>query len=245
MEKSDKPFVRPLVEVTVSATADEAWAALRDPERIRQWFGWDTDSLPDEIEHIFVTHADADDARRVLDMRPDRFEIEDHGPTCVVRVVRPAPTAATDWDEIFDDETQGWIAFVQQLAFMFAHHVGQARRTLYFSGMPQGALALSALGLDAAPEVAGQPWASPIAGEPLAGAVWHRGRHQRGYTVQSWGDGLLVVIDRAPTEARPGGFSQAILTTYGLDDAAFAALESRWSAWWSANFRASPPPTGA
>lgn len=241
MDKSDKLFSRPLVEVTVSATADEAWAALRDPERLRQWFGWDTDSLPDEIEHIFFSHANADDTNRVLDCMPDRFEIEDRGATCVVRIVRPAPTATTDWDDVFDDETQGWIAFVQQLAFMFTRHLGQPRRTLYFAGTPLGVLATAAIGLDTV-EVAGQPWSRTIAGEPLTGALWHRGRHQRGVTVKSWGDGLLVVIDRPPSDARPSGSSQAILTTYGLDDAAFADLESRWTAWWAASFRPSAAP---
>jgi hypothetical protein len=29
----------------------------------------------------------------------------------------------------------------------------------------------------------------------------------------------------------------AIVTTYGLDDAASAALEQRWSAWWRRHYR--------
>lgn len=34
-----------LVEVTVPARADVVWAALRDPRKIEQWFGWDADGL--------------------------------------------------------------------------------------------------------------------------------------------------------------------------------------------------------
>ena len=34
-----------LVEVTVPAPADAVWAALRDPAKIKDWFGWETDGL--------------------------------------------------------------------------------------------------------------------------------------------------------------------------------------------------------
>ena len=49
-----------LVEVTVPAPADAVWAALRDPQKIKQWFGWDADTLKDEIDFIFVTHAQSE-----------------------------------------------------------------------------------------------------------------------------------------------------------------------------------------
>lgn len=227
----------PLVEVTVSAPAAEVWRALRDPAAIREWFGWDSDSLGDEIEYIFEQHAEADDAARVLQFgRGDRFELEDRGASCVLRVVRPAPSADTDWDDVFDDETQGWIAFVQQLAFAFARHRLGHRRTLYSSGSPRvanGASATRALGL----AIDGLRPGDRIAvaaqtGEAIAGTLWHRGRHQHAITVDGWGDGLLLLIERPASDRWPHGGSQAILTTYGLDDDAFEALRARWSAWW-------------
>ncbi|MBC8070778.1 MAG: hypothetical protein IAG13_20800 [Deltaproteobacteria bacterium] len=233
------PFDRPLVEVTVSAPADDVWRALRDPAAIREWFGWDADSLDAEIEYIFAEHAEADDAARVLRFGlGDRIEVEDRGATCIVRVVRPAPAADTDWDDVFDDMTQGWIAFTQQLAFAFDRHRGEVRRTLYFSGSPRHPgepLAAVALGLGAGG--VGERYAvTPVPGESLVGAVWHRGRHQLGVSVEAWGDGLLLVMDRPPNDRWPQGSSQAILTTYGLDDAAFESLRSRWTAWWDEHF---------
>lgn len=240
---SDPPaspsFDRPLVEVTISAPAADVWRALRDPAAIREWFGWDTDSLEAEIKYIFEEHAEADDDARVLRFGlGDRFEVEDRGATCIVRVVRPAPTADTDWDDVFEDMTQGWIAFTQQLAFAFARHRGEHRRTLYFSGSPReggATLGAAALGLDDAR--AGERYAiAPVSGEPLAGTVWHRGRHQLGVSVEAWGEGLLLVMDRPANDRWPRGGSQAILTTYGLDDAAFESLRARWTRWWDEHF---------
>jgi len=243
-------FDRPLVEVTVSAPADEVWQALRDPATLQQWFGWDADTLAAEIQYIFHDHAVADDAARVLRFEgiSDRFEVVTRGDATVIRVVRAAPTADTDWDEVFEDMTQGWIAFTRQLAFALQHHRGQTRRTLYFSGSPtggSGVLAGPALGLSRT-WTPGQTYAiaAPF-GEQLAGEVWHRGRHQIGVTVRGWGDGLLVVMDRPPTERAPRGGSQMILTTYGLDDAAFAALSARWSSWWAEHFGPSDQPACA
>ncbi|MDP3368841.1 MAG: hypothetical protein Q8M32_03220, partial [Brevundimonas sp.] len=121
-----------LVEVTVPAPADAVWAALRDPQKIKQWFGWDADSLKDEIDFIFVTHAEADEARRVVTFVGvnDRYEIEPIGETTsLVRVVRSAPVG--DWSDVFDGMIEGWISFTWQLAFAFARHPGETRRTLF------------------------------------------------------------------------------------------------------------------
>lgn len=229
---------RPLVEVTISASADDVWRALRDPAAIREWFGWDSDTLEGEIDFIFVQRASADDDARVLSFKlGDRFEVEDRGATCVVRVVRPAPTADTDWDDVFEDMIQGWIAFAQQLAFAMSRHAGERRRTLYFSGSPRRAgdpLAAVALGLDAGST--GERTSIAMGDASLSGTVWHRGRHQVGVTVDGWGDGLLVVMDRPANDRWPVGGSQAILTTYGLDDAAFEALRARWTRWWGDHF---------
>ncbi|MFO0633689.1 MAG: SRPBCC domain-containing protein [Nannocystaceae bacterium] len=241
MSSTDNPmFDRPIVELTISAPADEVWRALRDPEQIQQWFGWDTDSLGDEIEYIFKDHASADDATHTITFggRSDRVTLEARGTDCIVRMVRPAPATITDWDDVFDDEVQGWIAFFNQLAFAFARHRRASRRTLYFSGAPKaGALAAAALGLPLQLRTPGAAVrvAAPT-GDELVGTLWHRGRHQIGVTVDAWGDGLLVIIDRSPDAKRPAGSTQVILTTYGLSDAAFAALEDRWKRWWPSAF---------
>jgi len=233
-------FSRALIEVTIAAPADEVWKSLRDPARIGQWFGWYSDSLPAEIDFIFFKRATGDEAARTLTFGlGDRVEIEPRGADTVLRIVRPAPTADHDWDEIFEDMTQGWIAFFLQMRFALERHASDKRRTLFLSGSPKAAnapLAARALGLPAA----GAPGTSyaitaPM-GDALAGRVWHRGRHQVALTVDGVGDGLLIAMDRAPDDKNPHGHSQVILTTYGLSDAAFDELASRWRTWCSERF---------
>ena len=231
-----------LVEVTVPAPADVIWDALRDPGKIREWFGWDADSLKDEIDFIFVTHASADEARRTVTFVGvnDRYEVEARGDASVVRVVRSAP--AGDWSDVFDGMIEGWISFTWQLAFALARHGLKPRRTLFFSGPPRAdRLGRGLLGLDAAP-AAGEPWAGPLGPEPdAAGEVWFTARHQTGVTVDAWGDGLLVVVDQPPTETKTRGFTMLTLTTYGLSDAALADLQARWQAWWDERFETVAP----
>jgi hypothetical protein len=226
-----------LVEVTVPAPAEAVWAALRDPQQIKNWFGWDADSLKDEIDFIFVTHAEADEARRTVTFVGvnDRYEVEARGETSVVRVVRSAPVG--EWTDVFDGMIEGWISFTWQLAFAFARHPGQTRRTIFLSGPPRAdQLGRSLLGLDAAP-APGEPYSMPLgANADAAGQVWFTARHQIGVTVDAWGDGLLVVLDQPPTEKKPRGSTMLTLTTYGLSDAAFADLERRWKAWWDQRF---------
>jgi uncharacterized protein YndB with AHSA1/START domain len=242
---TDQKHPRALVEVTVAAPADEVWRALRDPARLAQWFGWDAETLAAEIQHIFFTHAIASDAERVLrfdDDHPDWFEVEDRGATSVLRIIRPAPTAEHDWSDVFEDMTQGWIAFVQQLRFALERHAGEHRRTIYLSGTPHagGALGIVALGIPTLPPGARYAFAAPT-GDALAGTVWHRNRHQVGLTVDGFGDGLAVVMDRVPDDKSPTGACSITLTTYGLADDAFAALEARWRAWWADHFTVVAP----
>lgn len=231
-----------LVEVTVPAPADEVWAALRHPQQIRNWFGWDADGLKDEIDFIFVTHAEADEARGTVTFVGvnDRYEVEARGETSLVRVVRSAP--ASEWTDVFDGMIEGWISFTQQLAFAFARHPGQTRRTIFFSGPPrEDQLGRSLLGLDAAP-APDEPWSMPLGPDADAsGQVWFVARHQIGVTVDAWGDGLLVVLDQPGNEKEPRGTTMLTLTTYGLSDAAFADLENRWKAWWDERFETVAP----
>jgi uncharacterized protein YndB with AHSA1/START domain len=58
----------------------------------------------------------------------------------------------------------------------------------------------------------------------LPGKPWHESRYQRGADV----DGALAVVF-----AKPDGAATLLVTTYDLDDDAFAAAESSWDTWWS------------
>jgi hypothetical protein len=240
-------FPRVLIEVTVAAPADEVWRSLRDKERIAQWFGWDADSLDAEIEHIFFKYGRGDDAQRALvfEGMSDRIEVEPLGErSCVVRIIRAAPTPDHDWEDIFEDVTQGWIAFLQQLRFTHERHPRDRRRTLFLSGSPHRPdepLAARAFGLPATGAPGTEYAITASTGDALAGRIWHRGRHQLAVTVDGVGDGLLLAMDRAPDAKLPHGHSQVILTTYGFSDTAFDELAARWRTWWSERFDNKPP----
>jgi hypothetical protein len=235
---------RVLVELTIAAPADAVWEAMRDPAQINNWFGWDAPSLQEEIEYIFVTHAKRDEDRKVLFFEgvPDRFEVVDQGGRTLLRVVRTV--AETDsWDGVYEDMTEGWISFVQQLKLAMEHDLAP-RRTLYLEGAakPGGQAPIAALGLtDHAATPAGQPVRVTLpTGEVIDGQAWHRTPWQFGFTVPQWGDGrgdgMLIVTDKSKKDTSPDGRGMVVLTTYGLSEAAFADLEATWTAWWNARF---------
>lgn len=232
---------RVLVELTIAAPADAVWEAMRDPAKIYNWFGWDADGLKDEIEYIFVTHAKRDEVAKVLFFEGvnDRFELLDQGGQTVLRVVRTV--AETDnWDGVYEDMTEGWISFVQQLKLAMEQHSLAPRRTIYLEGaaQPGGQAPIAALGLS---DLASTPVGEPVRvtlppGEAIDGRAWHRTPWQFGFTVPRWGDGMLIVTDKSKTETSPDGRGTVLLTTYGLTDAEFNDLQATWTAWWNARF---------
>lgn len=228
---------RLLVEVTIAAPAEAVWDAITDPAKIYNWFGWDAVGLKDEVAYIFVDHAQRDDARRVLVFEGvnDRFEVIDQGGQTVLRVIRTVADSDS-WDGIYEDMTEGWISFVQQLKLAMEQHGLGPRRTIYLEGAARagGQAPLAALGLS---DVADTPPGAALAvtlptGEAVEGRAWHRTPWQFGLTVPQWGDGLLIVTDKSTTETSPDGRGALILTTYGLSEPEFAALEARWKGWW-------------
>lgn len=221
------------LELTVSAPLDVVWRALRDPVQIRRWFGWDYDALEAEIEQIFVTGAEADDAAHSLDLGGDLIELSARDEdTTILRVARPAPAGARGWDDGYDEISQGWLAFFEQLRFALERHPDQERRTIRLEGgsvgapPPAEALGVAHLTLGAAYDSSAAP------GERLVGEVWFRGEHQLGLTVGAYGDGLLVLT------AKPAGGAAAIVTTYGLGEADVARLEQAWRTWWDERYPA-------
>lgn len=247
-EPADQPTVdRILVETTIAAPAAEVWDALRDRDKLLQWFGWDAPSLAEEVDYIFFQYTRPDEAAGILWFEgvPDRFEVEPTGAeTCILRVVRAAP-AGSSWDGVYEDMVEGWISFVQQLRLAIEQHAIAPRRTLYLEGNARegGSGPIAALGLtglrdvpDGAAFVADLP-----TGEVVEGQAWHRTPWQIGLTVPQWGNGLLIVTDKSVKDTAPHGRGMVILTTYGLSEAAFAELEARWRTWWDAHYDAPPP----
>lgn len=225
------------VEVTIAAPIEVVWRALRDRDQIRRWHGWDYDQIEAEIEEIYFSAATESDGR-ALDTGGGVFELEDHGPATVVRVVMAAPPDDDSWHGYYDDIRQGWTTFVHQLRFLIERHHDDERRTVYVSGPARAADqpgVLTLLGLaDAASREAGARYRVTAAtGDELAGEVWFRSEHQLGLSVDGWNDGLLVVTDKWT----PDGAAGAILSTYGLDPGTQTALRDRWQEWWGRHFQ--------
>lgn len=230
----------PYLEVTVGATPDAVWRALREPDEIARWFGWDYNGLEGEIALIF--HGEVpdelelppgldsavavDEAARSLTTGAHRIDVADAPQGSVVRVTRVIDVGDDGW-EMFHSEIdaieEGWRTFFQQLAFVMARHPGEARATVFAMGLltaPLGDVA-------AAP---GEPYAGTLGDVDLSGTVWFRSEHQLGLTVDAWGDGLLVTA-RMPDD----GPTMVIGSTYGLAADEVSALQERWSAWFAAN----------
>lgn len=229
---------RALTEVRILAPIATVWAHLRDPALIANWFGWDAETLAEEIRFIFGT-AVADEAAHRLDFgewegSSDHFELQPDPVGTMLRITRRSAVAPAA--DTYDAVIEGWISFAAQLRLLLENHPGQQRRTIYLSGkFPDGDPPLSTvLNLQGLRDAAiGSTYGADLAlGDTIEGTAWHRSRHQIGLQVPAWGDGLLIVTDS------PGG-GNVIATTFGLSDADFATLKDRWDTWWAATW----PPT--
>ncbi len=239
-EKQDKV----IVEMSIAAPLETVWDALRDPNQMLNWFGWDSDTLRDEIQFIFFDHAEADEANGVVafgeyEGSADRIELTATPGGTVLRVVRSSAVTG-DWNAIYEDTWEGWTTFFHQLRHYLERHPGAKRRTLFLSGKPRAPspLPIAALGLGKlATALAGSAVAFGLPlGERVSGTAWHHSKHQVGMTVADWGDGLMVITDQPAPNGGPHGGGTAVLTTFGLSDEAFAALDQRWKAWWEPRF---------
>lgn len=236
-----------IVDITIAAPIDDVWAALRDPALIKTWFGWEAPSLDEEIKFIFGDEANADQARHVVqfnkwdDGMSEAIELWSEGDQTRLRLVR-SDGAPIDWTGVYEDITQGWINFFQQLRLALELHPGEGRRTIYLSGASRPGVGepTAELGLGAAAALApGEAYAAQLAtGDSASGKVWYDTHFQTGLTVEQWGSGLLVVTDMGISPKRPGGGGSVLLTTYGLSEAGFAALEQRWTDWWASRYGA-------
>jgi hypothetical protein len=249
----------PYLSVTVGAAPEDVWRALRDPDEIKRWFGWDYGGIEDEIDLIFHgrvaegielpegidTAVVIDDEARTLRTGPHQIAVEAAGDGAVVRVTRVIDVGDAGWEMFhaeIDHIEEGWLTFFQQLAFAAARHAGEDRRTVFGTGLlPDEPLAV--LGLRSIPAPGERYEAAPGPGDALTGTVWFRSARQVGLTVEGWGDGLLVaaVVPGGTEGSTP---AMTIASTYGLDEDAVAGLEARWSTWWQTHAVTPPEPEG-
>ncbi|GAA1506799.1 hypothetical protein GCM10009677_44140 [Sphaerisporangium rubeum] len=225
----------PVIEVTIAAPAPVVWQALRDPALIRRWHGWDFDGLDEEVESIYVTDVAADDTAHVLAIQGgDRFSLHPAPDGTLVRLSRVPIGADPEWDTYYNEITAGWYTFLQQLKFAVERHDLAPRRTLILEGtLEQPGILVDALGLHTVAALEpGAPYKAETPAGRLTGEVWATCPGQLLLTAEELGDGLAAFVQQEHTSYRPEGGVLVLLTTYGMDDDAFAALESRWASWW-------------
>lgn len=226
----------PRIEVTVAASINDVWTALRDRDQIRNWHGWDFDGLDAEIDLIYFQHFTESPVEFQLSVQDgDEIRLTTEGDGTRVVLTRAPRGDDPEWAAFYDDVTEGWITFLNQLRFAIERHPGQPRQTVFLTGEPgTTGSPIDALGLSGTAELpAGSTYDAEVVGESISGTVWFRSEHQLGLTVDAWGDGLLVLSEIEPSEHKPNGSTTAVLSTYGLDEAAHASLSERWTAWWT------------
>jgi hypothetical protein len=234
-----------LLEVAIASPPATVWHALRDPKVLRNWFGWDYEGLAGEIEFIFRDHVSVDETAQRLTGDPwqgvsDSILVREHDGGTVVAILRNGAIP-----ENYDEVVEGWIMFIQQLRFLLERKPGLERRTIRCSGTAteKHRLPSNALGIDGLHDAAdGSHYVAELPGhERISGEVWHRGRHQIGLTVSQWSDALMVVVNQPKSESAPNGGGAITISTFGLDEPAFAALERRWRMWWEERYPLDPP----
>jgi len=241
MSSTDKQVI---VDITISAPVETVWTALRDPDQIGNWFGWDAPTLAEEIKFIFVDGAIADVSSRTVQFgewegSSDTIELSEEGGKTRLRLVRSGG-APVDWTGTYEDISQGWINFFEQLRLALELHGGEKRRTLYLSGPSRPGVGepSAELGLSDLHEAAsGSSYTAAIStGDVASGEVWYQTHFQTALTIEQWGNGLLVVTDMGVSPKRPHGGGSVLLTTYRMSDEQFSALEQRWRHWWSVRY---------
>jgi hypothetical protein len=123
------------IEVTIAAPLDDVWRALRDPALIRRWHGWEDDGLDEEVRAIYVNGMTADDDAHVLVVDGgDRFTLHPVTGGTLVRITRAPLGDNPEWDAYYDEITEGWATFLQQLRFGIERHGLAERRTVIVHG---------------------------------------------------------------------------------------------------------------
>lgn len=152
------------IEITVAAPVGEVWRSFRDREKLRHWHGWDIPELDAEIENIYFENAEEDGTSLIIQGH-DTFTLTPAPEGTRVVLTRAPKGTSPEWDEYYDDITEGWITFLHQLKFAHEYHPGEQRRTLF--------------------------WPSEVS-LGVSGEPFFESEHQRGVVVGELGPGLVI-----------------------------------------------------
>jgi uncharacterized protein YndB with AHSA1/START domain len=211
------------LSVHINADARQVWLMLREPRLIRQWHGWEAESLDAEIRSIYFSPS-------VIEGPEHSFLTVDGGDTFEIEPVRDGTLVTMERVEGEADEiTEGWITFLQQLRFALERHPSGTRRTAFFSGEPDvGESIIGKLNAEQLQQPGDSYSLSLPNGHELTGTVWFRTENQLGLTVAEYadhGEGLVIVADQPSLQSQS---SLAVISTYGLGA---SALRSAWGSW--------------
>lgn len=226
-------------QLHIPAPPERVWAALREPEQVAQWFGWDYPGLAEEIQTIFVHGADGVGLTWTLHLglHDVRLTAEGEGTRLAVFHAPNPPADQAALAEMLPEIDEGWIGFFEQLRFWLGEGPQGLRHAPHLSGLISDGDARpvwAKLGLAAAPAPGEAfrftlPW-----GEEVSGEGFFHSPLQLGLKLPAWGPGLLLFA-HAPTQPPMLPHEDASVTflTYGQGPEAAEALLAPWSAWWA------------
>ena len=205
---TDQRTLKPYdVEMPMRAGRDQVWEHLTQPPLLRQWFGWDYDSLDAEIQQIFVDQATLVAPERMGWADGSYLDVSGDDDASVVRAVREGEPPADP--EAYDAIEEGWKAFLSQLQFLLEQQPKGRRRTLYLTGETTGRQALG-----------------------LVGGDWARVGTRTAWVVDP--DGHLVVRSgHLPIDSPDAARTEVTVSTYGLNNAEFASYRDEWVKRWA------------
>lgn len=195
MEISQSKNNTPEFSLTIKASIDAVWQALRDKKLLLEWHGWDTPGLEEEIENIYFTDVKEDTAdelkRTLVVYGGDAFVLEAEGNTTKLTLVRAGLSGDTEWDAYYDNISEGWISFIEQLRFLLERAPKTARQTSFASKSLNRDEVTEQLQLT--DEQEGTHFAGRFQDEKLSGEVWFSTENQLGLAINEWGSGLLII----------------------------------------------------
>ena len=236
------------LSVVINADAPQVWTMLREPSRVAQWHGWQTEGLEAEIKEIYFS-GDVDESQDHTSFTVnggDTFELRPVENGTLVSVTRAGIDHNSEWAAWDEDITQGWLTFLQQLRFALERHPHGKRHTLFLQLTDGQGSAIEKLALADLPAPGESYQLTLGTGEEIGGKVWFRTSHQVGLTVHSYaehGEGLLVVADHPAIKdvREEGSGSLIIASTYDLGASRLDAIRKSWDSWRAENYPTSDP----
>lgn len=121
----------PQLSLLIQASHDSVWSALRDKEKLLQWHGWETPTLED----IYFTNVkeEINDGERTLVVNGgDAFVLKPREGATELTLVRAGLSGDSEWDAYYDNITEGWVSFMEQLRFLLEYAPESLRRTTFY-----------------------------------------------------------------------------------------------------------------